>query len=44
MQLIFLFETNKKSKSDYKYVRSYLLNTGMDREFKFSPFIFKWKR
>lgn len=37
MQLIFLFETNKTSKSDYKYVRSYLLNTGMDRKFKFSP-------
>ena len=37
MQLIFLFETNKKSKSDYKYVRSYLTYVGLDRKFKFSP-------
>lgn len=37
MQLIFLFETNKKSKSDYKYVRSYLIYAGLDRKFKFSP-------
>lgn len=37
MQLIFLFETNSTSKSDYKYVRSYLTEIGMIRKFKFSP-------
>ena len=37
MQLIFLFETNKISKSDYKYVRSYLTYMGLDRKFKYSP-------
>ena len=37
MQLIFLFETNSTSKSDYKYVRSYLTKIGMIRKFKFSP-------
>lgn len=37
MQLIFLFETNSISKSDYKYVRSYLTKIEMIRRFKFSP-------
>ena len=37
MQLIFLFETNSKSQSDYKYVRSYLTKIEMIRKFKFSP-------
>lgn len=37
MQLIFLFETNSTSKSDYKYVRSYLTKIEMIRKFKFSP-------
>jgi len=37
MQLIFLFETNSSSKSDYKYIRSYLLKLGMNRRYKFSP-------
>lgn len=37
MQLIFLFETNSSNKSDYKYIRSYILNSDMDRKFKFSP-------
>lgn len=37
MQLIFLFETNSTSKSDYKYVRSYLLHENMNRKYKYSP-------
>lgn len=37
MQLIFLFETNSKSESDYKYVRSYLQTIKVERKYKYSP-------
>ena len=37
MQLILLFETTMNNKSDYKYVRSYILNVGLNRKFKLSP-------
>lgn len=43
MQLIFLFETNSKSESDYKYVRSYILSLNLERKFKYSKVYMRGK-